>query len=136
MINRGGSVHQTSYDLMCQTLREVLLAAVQAGPDAADGIVSVQFRACAALYGLLLDHPVDEPGRCRSCRRPDALLGPRRRSCRVHIKASYWLRQLDVPLLMSQLANELGLAAAGAGRTTAPTLVPPPPVHHHPRAAR
>ncbi|MGH3813177.1 MAG: hypothetical protein ACRDUV_12070 [Pseudonocardiaceae bacterium] len=35
----------------------------------------------------------------------------------MHIKADYWLHQPDVPLLLSQLASELGLTAID----TAPT---------------
>lgn len=66
---------QTSYDLMCRTLRSVLRDGVQGGQDGADGIRSVQFRASAALYGLLVDHPIDRWGRCRSCRRRGAVLG-------------------------------------------------------------
>jgi hypothetical protein len=117
MISRGPSAHQASYDLMCQMLRGVLLAAVQAGPDAPGGIGSVQLRASATLYRLLLDHPVDQSGRCRSCRRPGVLPGRRRHRCRVHIKADYWLHQPDVPLLLSQLVSELGLTATDTAAT-------------------
>lgn len=68
------------------------------------------FRACAALYGLLLDHPIDEWGRCRSCRRPGLVLGARWQSCRVYRKAKLCLHQPDDVLLLSLLAHELGLA--------------------------
>jgi hypothetical protein len=78
-ISKGPNVHQTSYDLLCRMLRRVLLDGVQAGPDAIGGIGSVHFKASTTLYGLLLDHPVDGPGRCRSCRRTGALFGWRRR---------------------------------------------------------
>jgi prevent-host-death family protein len=40
--------------------RGVLLAAVESGPDAAGEIDSIQYGACAALYALLVDHPVDQ----------------------------------------------------------------------------
>ncbi|MDQ3762634.1 MAG: hypothetical protein M3460_13500 [Actinomycetota bacterium] len=81
---KGSSVYQTSYALLCQKLRGVLVEKVQAGCGAVDGIDSVLRRASAALYMLLMDHPVDRRGRCRSCRRPGAVFGFRRRHCRVH----------------------------------------------------
>src|SRR5919107_563067 len=40
-----------------------------------------------------MDHAVDRQGRCRSCRRPGAAFGLRRRLCRVHMKAEFWLQQ-------------------------------------------
>lgn len=98
---------QTSYDLMCRTLRSVLRDGVQGGQDGADGIRSVQFRASAALYGLLVDHPIDRWGRCRSCRRRGAVLGRLSRRCRVHVKAQHWLHHPDGPFLLTQLAGEL-----------------------------
>jgi hypothetical protein len=85
------SVHQTSYDLMCRVLRQGLRDAVQAGPGAAGGIGTVECQAVAALYLLLMDHPMDRRGRCRSCRRPGAVFGPRWRHCRVHGKAKLCL---------------------------------------------
>lgn len=100
------SVHQISYDLLHQGLRAVLLEAVESG--AADLIELIEVKACAALYGLLLDHPVDRRGRCRSCRRPGALFGWRRRRCRVRIEASFWLHQPDHTFLLSRLTDELG----------------------------
>lgn len=74
-------------------LRGVLRAAVESPSDAAGGIGSVPCRASAALYFLLADHAVDRQGRCRSCWRPGAVFGLRRRLCRVHLKAEFWLRQ-------------------------------------------
>ncbi len=105
------SVRQTSYDLMCRVLRGVLRDVVQAGPGAAGGIGSVECQAVATLYMLLMDHPIDQRGRCRSCRRPGAVFGPRWRRCRVHVKANLWLHQPEEQLLRL-LAHELGLAAA------------------------
>lgn len=106
MTNRGPTAHQTTYALLRETLHTVLRAAVEAGPDALGGIGSVPCRAGVVLYLLLSDHPVDRQGRCRSCRRPGAILGPRRRRCRVHIMACYWLNQPNAALLLSQLAGE------------------------------
>ncbi len=99
-------VRQTSYDLMCRVLRRVLSDAVQAGPDAAGGIGSIECQAVATLYMLLMDHPIDPRGRCRSCRRPGAVFGPRWRRCRVHAKATLCLHQLDEALLRRFLADE------------------------------
>lgn len=104
----GLSVDQDSSERVCQELRGVLQAAVESEPGAAGGIESIQCRAGAALYQLLMDHPVDRRGRCRSCRRPGAVLALRRRLCRVHIKADYWLHQ-PAEFLHSLLAHELGL---------------------------
>ncbi len=88
----GRTMEQTSRRLVCAALRQ----AVAAGPGAAGGIDSIRYRAAAVLYTLLLDHPLDRLGRCRSCRRSGAMIGPRRRPCRIHLRASYWLlRQPD-----------------------------------------
>ncbi|MGH3755272.1 MAG: hypothetical protein ACRDRP_21770, partial [Pseudonocardiaceae bacterium] len=62
-------------DPLHQALHGVLVAAVASGPGGPSGIDSVQSRACAALYALLVAHPVDRRGRCRSCRHPGAVLG-------------------------------------------------------------
>ncbi|MGH3772169.1 MAG: hypothetical protein ACRDRW_12365 [Pseudonocardiaceae bacterium] len=91
-------------------LLKVLVDGVRAGRGGAGGIGSVPFRACVALYGLLLDHPVDEWGRCRSCRWPGSVFGARWRQCQVHGKATLCLRQLDEVLLLSLLDRQLGLA--------------------------
>jgi hypothetical protein len=105
---RALTVDQTSQRLIRDTLREVLCRAVQVGPDAVDGISSVQCQACAVLYTLLHDHPIDRRGRCRSCRPSGAIIGLRRRPCRIYLRASYWmLRQPDETLLLSHLADEL-----------------------------
>lgn len=105
---RRPSVHQTSYALLCQRLRGLLVNAVRAGPRAAGGVGSVPCRASATLYMLLVGHPVDRRGRCRSCWGPGAVLGLRRRFCRVRIAADYWLHQRP-EFLHSSLARELEL---------------------------
>jgi hypothetical protein len=104
----GWTVDQTSHRLLCDTLRET----VHAGPGAVDWPESIRYRASAVLYMLLLDHPIDRRGRCRSCRRSGVVIGLRRRPCRVHARASYWLlHQPDDPLL-SHLAKEVGQDSA------------------------
>src|SRR6478609_9024306 len=83
---------ETTHSTM-SALRDVLLAAITFKTSAGGTTGSIQFRACAVLYLLLCDHSVDQRGRCRSCRRSGGLLGLRRRRCRVHVQADYWLRQ-------------------------------------------
>lgn len=100
-------MHQTSNELLRETLGTVLLAAVRAGPGVAQGISSVQCRAVAALYLILLNHPIDRRGRCRSCRRPGAVFGRRYRRCRVHSWVDFWLRQPDERVLLGHLVSEL-----------------------------
>jgi hypothetical protein len=122
------SVFQTSYDLMCRVLHRVLRDAVQAGPGAAGGIGTVEGRAVAALYLLLVDHPIDQRGRCRSCRRLGAVFGLRWRCCRVYVKAALWLRQPE-EVLRRLLADELGLAAPTPPTDPLPTpAVSPSPI--------
>ncbi|MGH3928390.1 MAG: hypothetical protein ACRDTF_00255 [Pseudonocardiaceae bacterium] len=92
------------------------------------------WRACAALYSLVEGHPVDRRGRCRSCRRPGAVLGRARRRCQVRVSACYWLHQPDETLLLSLLARELNQHPApseGAEEQSGPTqppAIPPPPL--------
>jgi hypothetical protein len=105
VIRDGPSWYKTSQDALCQMLRQVLDGA-QVGRGAAGGIGSVECRAVVTLYSLLRDHPVDQWGRCRSCRRPGSVLGSRWRPCQVHSKATLCLRQLDEVLLLSLLADE------------------------------
>ncbi len=116
---KGRTIEQTSYRLVCDALRQ----AVAAGPSAASGIDSIRYRAAAVLYTLLLDHPLDRRGRCRSCRRSGALIGPRRRPCRIHLRASYWLLcQPDATAAPRHLADALSavpdgwLVSGGAAR--------------------
>jgi hypothetical protein len=108
VIYSGPSVYQTNHALLCRLLQKVLVDGVQAGRDAAGGIGSIQFRASATLYALLLAHPLDQQGRCRSCRSPGVVFG-RRRRCWVHLQAIYWLRQPE-EFLHSRVADEWGLA--------------------------
>ncbi|MGH4023969.1 MAG: hypothetical protein ACRDRV_05220 [Pseudonocardiaceae bacterium] len=91
--------------MLCEMLRGVLVNGVEAGVH---GVGSIEMRAVAALYGLLMDHPVDRRGRCRSCRRQGEVLGLRRRRCRVHRTVHFYLYQPD-SFLLSHLAGELGL---------------------------
>jgi len=139
MIRSEPSVYQTSHALLCRLLHQILMDAVQAGCGAAGGIGSVPLRASAALYALLLAHPLDQQGRCRACRGPGAVFG-RRRRCWVHLQANYWLRQPE-EFLYSRVADEWGPAnppppSAGAapGGTAAATqpaqtpVAPPAPI--------
>jgi hypothetical protein len=98
----GWTTDQTSHQLLCGALRET----VHAGPAAVDWPGSIRYRASAVLYMLLLDHPIDRWGRCRSCRRSGAMIGLRRRRCRIHARASYWLLCQPDNTLLSHLANE------------------------------
>ncbi|MGH3774717.1 MAG: hypothetical protein ACRDRR_03110 [Pseudonocardiaceae bacterium] len=107
MTRMGWTIEQTSHRLVCDALRQ----AVAAGPGAVSGIDSIRYRAAAVLYTLLLDHPLDRRGRCRSCRRSGAMIGPRRRPCRIHLRASYWLlHQPDAAAAHRHLADALGAA--------------------------
>lgn len=126
--SRGPSVYQTSHEHLCAVLRGVLVETVQSGCRAAGGIGTAPCRAIAALYMILMNHPVDRRGRCRSCRRPGALLGLRRRRCWVHAEATVWLHQ-PTEFLRTQLAHELGLTAPPATLTHPNTpAVPVPPL--------
>ncbi|MGH3931478.1 MAG: hypothetical protein ACRDTF_16085 [Pseudonocardiaceae bacterium] len=107
LIGKGPAVYQTAYDLLREELRKVLWAVVESGPGAGGGMGPVRWRACAALYSLVEEHPVDRRGRCRSCRRPGAVLGWVRRRCQVRVWACYWLQQPDEALLLTLLAREL-----------------------------
>lgn len=99
------SVHKTSHDLLRESLRDDLVAAVESRHGSL-GHDSVHYRASAALYALLGDHPVDRRGRCRCCHGLRALLGRRRRLCHVYVAARYYLCQPD-DLLLDNLADEL-----------------------------
>jgi hypothetical protein len=91
----GLTVVQTSHRLLCEALRKTMFA----GADAPEKNSSIRYLASAVLYELLLDHPIDQRGRCRSCRRSGEIIGLRRRPCRIHLRASYWLLRhpLDNP---------------------------------------
>lgn len=124
MISKGSTVYQTSYGLLQEGLRGVLGAVVESGAGTEVGRGSVRWRACAALYSLVAGHPVDRWGRCRSCRRPGAVLGWIRRRCQVRVAACFWLHQPDERLLLDLLAHELdqhpgpsaGADGPGSGR--------------------
>lgn len=107
MISSGPTVHQTSYTLMCELLSRVLHVVLDSARKGDSDALSVEQRACAGLFTLLLDHPVDRRGRCRSCRRPGTVFGWRRRRCGVHRTAGHWLHQPHVGLLLRNLAHEL-----------------------------
>ncbi|MGH3795694.1 MAG: hypothetical protein ACRDSP_12470 [Pseudonocardiaceae bacterium] len=113
MVSEGPSVHQTTHAMVRRELRAGLLDA--AGRAGSGGLGSVVYRAAAGLYALLLEHPVDRRGCCCSCRRPGAMVGRRRRRCRVYPVARYWLHQPGTARLVSRLVAELGLS------------LPPPP---------
>ena len=110
------SVQQTTHRLMREALCRDLRDAVEAGSLDGGGTGSIRCRACVVLYLLLCDHPVDRRGRCRSCRRPGIKLGQRRRTCRIHVKASFWLRQPD-DVVLRHLASKLSHHPAPAPGT-------------------
>ena len=102
------TVGQTSHRLISEALGDELRQAVQAGPSVADQADSIRYRVSAVLYLLLRDHSIDRRGRCRSCRRPGAMMSIRRQPCRILIKARYWLlRPPEEAQLLSLLAAEL-----------------------------
>lgn len=84
------------------------------------GSGSLRCRVSGTLYALLMAHPLDPQGRCRSCRGPGAVFG-RRRLCWVHREASYWLRQPE-EFLYSHVVREWKLvdqSRPGAGAASA-----------------
>ncbi len=123
MTSSSLTVHQTSYRLVCDVLRGVLRQLAQAEPGAIKEIGSILYRASAVLYLLLLEHPIDRWGRCRSCRRCGTLVGLRRRPCRIYLKASYWLLRLpDEAIVVSHLATDLGLHTPPAAGIVQPPI--------------
>lgn len=98
------NVHQTSYELLRDTLRAGLAAAAGSGRE--DGIGSTPCRTIAALYALLGDHQVDRRGHCRRCRGLRALPGRRHQICRVLVAARFYLCQPE-NMLLRLLASEL-----------------------------
>ncbi|HET9257526.1 MAG TPA: hypothetical protein VFO16_20315 [Pseudonocardiaceae bacterium] len=97
-------MYQASYHAMCEVLRGALARGVQAG-HGPDDIGSVSWRVGGALYALLLAHPIDRQGRCRSCRRRGAVLRLFAERCHVHREARYWLYQPE-EFLRPRLAQE------------------------------
>ena len=106
VIRSDPSGSQASHDPLCQVLRKVVEDRERAGRGAAGRIGSVECRAVVALYSLLLEHAVDQWGRCQSCRRPGSVFGARWRPCQVHSKATLCLDKLDEVLLLSLLPDE------------------------------
>jgi hypothetical protein len=125
------SAHQTIHDHLRRMLRGAVQAAMRSQVKGAVG--SMGCRASAALDALLAAHPVDRVGRCRSCRRPGALLGRRRRRCLIYLIVRYWLRQPD-EVLRSHLASETSLSASALTPRT--DLGSTQPLQRFPRAGR
>jgi hypothetical protein len=105
MTSTNHTANQMSYRLICHMLRGVLRDHAESGE-----VDSPECRAVAALYTLLLTHPIDRRGRCLSCRRA-GMVFRRRRPCRIYRVAHYWLHR-STALLVSSLAGELGLTVA------------------------
>ncbi len=101
MISTRRTADQTSYRLICRTLRGVLRDHAELGE-----VDSQEYRAVAALYTLLLEHPIDRRGRCLSCGWTRTVFG--RRQCRIYRVSQYWLHQ-STASLVSSLTSELGL---------------------------
>jgi hypothetical protein len=99
------TTYRTNHNLLRAVLRDALLDVVGSAHDL-HGIDRVEFGACAGLHALLIAHPVDDRGRCSSCR--PGWLAHRRQVCMIYQKAHYWLRQ-PTHLLQAQLAGELGV---------------------------
>lgn len=135
VVGGSASAHQASYEVVCEVLRGVLVDSVQAGPGPG-GTGSIRCRVSGALYALLMTHPIDHRGRCRSCRRPGAVLGFARQRCRVHRQVHYWLRQPDA-LLHAQLAQECGPAdPSPAQRSQSPVVSSALPPREAPRVGQ
>lgn len=128
--------YQIEHGLLCDVLRSFLVGEVQAARGASR-CGRVGCGAGAALYSLLAAHPVDQRGRCRSCR-GSGWLG-RRRVCMVLRKARYWLRQPSHRVI-THLASELGVTVpqqSAAADPEATDVLPrierqpgdPPPPH-------
>ncbi|MGH4025738.1 MAG: hypothetical protein ACRDRV_14275 [Pseudonocardiaceae bacterium] len=134
-------MHQTSYELACEVLGGALRSAVRDGGVDRGMVGSVHCRAAAALYVLLVGHPVDRRGRCLSCRRPGAVFGWRWRRCRVHNEARVWLHQ-PAEFVNSRLARELAIPVASRPADQDATEVLPriaaddPRIVHSPRSPR
>jgi hypothetical protein len=108
MTRTSPSVDQAIYDALYTTLRRVLRTGVHAGAGAEEGLDSFLCRVVGALYALLMDHPIDRNGRCRSCRRPGSVLGRHRQDCGVYEEVSYWLGEPEKHL-RERMAYQWGL---------------------------
>jgi len=136
-IGKSLTVYETAYGLLREVLHDVLWAVVESGPGAEHDRNSVPWRACAALYFLVEGHPVDRRGRCRSCRRPGAVLGRARRRCQIRVTACYWLHQPDEALLLELLAHELNQDDLPTSTPQSPAVPRPPfPGGDSPQAGR
>ncbi|MGH3912141.1 MAG: hypothetical protein ACRDTC_01820 [Pseudonocardiaceae bacterium] len=100
------SGYQASHGLLCEELRGWLVNALERGVSTPDGSEPPRWRECAVVYSLLRVHVVDRKGRCRLCRCPQVMFGRRRRRCRVHVVANFYLRQPE-EFVRSHLAGEL-----------------------------
>lgn len=108
MTRTSPSVDQAIYDALYTTLRRVLRTGVHAGAGTEEGLDSFLCRVVGALYALLMDHPIDPNGRCRSCRRPGSVLGRHRQDCGVYEEVSYWLGEPEKHL-RERMAYQWGL---------------------------
>ena len=114
-LRRKPTRYQTEHGVLREMLHRFLVDTVQS-PRGVAGCGQVVCGAVAVLDSLLAAHPVDQRGRCRSCRYP-RWLGRRPPVCVVFLQAHYWLRQ-PTPGVQAHLASELGVAVApphGAG---------------------
>lgn len=100
------SGYQVSHGLLCEELRRWLVDALERGVSAPDGSESIRWRESAVVYSLLRDHEVDRKGRCHRCRCPRGVFGRRRRRCRVHVVANFYLRQPEA-FVHTHLTGEL-----------------------------
>jgi hypothetical protein len=99
-------------DPLRQMLRTVLLDRMRAGRDTTGRIGTLECRAVLTLYSLLTEHPVDQWGRCQSCRHPGWMLLPQWWPYRVSSKAELYLQRVDEVLLLDMLTDNLGLDTA------------------------
>jgi hypothetical protein len=121
--NTDWTVGQTSHRLISEALGDELRQAMQAGSS----VDPIRYRVSAVLYLLLRDHCIDRRGRCRSCRRPGAMITIRRQPCRILIKARYWLlHPPDQAHLLSQLATELPASPSATQHERSPPADPTP----------
>ncbi|MGH3830072.1 MAG: hypothetical protein ACRDRS_06400 [Pseudonocardiaceae bacterium] len=127
-------VYPRSYTFLCTMLRGVLSEGLHAGLGTEEGLGSPRCRFSGALYALLLEHPIDQRGCCRTC--PGGVFGLRARRCAVHLQVGYWLRQPDW-LLYSRVADEWRVAPqpplVGAAPESAARPANPADAGHRPR---